>query len=78
VPSQTSTAAVVGVAQGGLDADAALLLFAQALEDQHVGIDRGADRQHDAGDAGQRERRVEGGHRRQDQKDVQQHRDRGN
>ena len=32
--------------------------FADALVDQHVGIDRDADREHDAGDAGQRQRRA--------------------
>ena len=53
---------VVGVAQGHAEREAAVLLFAQALEDQHVGVDGRADRQHDAGDAGQRERRVERGH----------------
>jgi hypothetical protein len=45
------------------------------LEDQHVGVDRHADRQHDAGDAGQRERRVEQGHDAQDDQHVQHHRD---
>ena len=34
-------------------------LFANALEDQHVGIDRDADREHDAGDARQRQRRID-------------------
>ena len=30
---------------------AAIQLFADALEDQHVGVDRDTDRQHEAGDA---------------------------
>ena len=34
-------------------------LLAHALVDQHVGVDRHAHRQHDAGDAGQRQRRAE-------------------
>ena len=33
--------------------------LAHALVDQHVGVDRHADGQHDAGDAGQRQRRAE-------------------
>ena len=36
-------------------------LLAHALVDQHVGIDRHAHGQHDAGDAGQRQRRAEAG-----------------
>ena len=43
--------------------DAALrpapLLLADALVDEHVGVDRRADRQHEAGDAGQGQGRVE-------------------
>ena len=31
-------------------------LLADAFVDQHVGVDRGADRQHEAGDAGQGQR----------------------
>ena len=33
-------------------------LLADALEDQHVGVDRHADREHDARDAGQGQRRA--------------------
>ena len=36
-------------------------LLAHALVDQHVGVDRHAHGQHDAGDAGQRQRRAERG-----------------
>ncbi len=35
-----------------LDRSTMVQLFADPLEDQHVGIDRHTDRQHDAGDAG--------------------------
>jgi hypothetical protein len=44
------------------------LLLTNALVDQHVGIDRSTDRQHEAGNAGQGERSVEQGH---DAKDHQ-------
>ena len=36
-------------------------LFLNALEDQHVRVDRHADREHEAGDAGQRDDGVEAG-----------------
>ena len=45
-------------------------LLADALVDQHVRIDRHADREHDAGDAGQRQRRAEQRHRGEDEEDV--------
>ena len=36
-------------------------LLADALVDEHVGVDGHAERQHDAGDAGQRQRGLEAG-----------------
>ena len=36
-------------------------LLADSLEDQHVGVDRDADRQHDAGESRQRERGLDHG-----------------
>ncbi len=51
--------------------------LADALVDQHVGVYRHPDRQHDAGDAGQRQRAVEEGHASDDQYDVEYHRDVG-
>ena len=82
VPTQNSTAAAMkrgevgvddgreraaeaGVERGDRRAAGAHLL-ADALVDQHVGVDRHADGQHDAGDAGQRQRRAE---QRQDAED---------
>ena len=44
-----------------------LKLLANPLVDQHVGVDRHADRQHQAGQAGQRERRLDQHHQRQHQ-----------
>ena len=52
------------------DLAAAPLLLADALVDQHVGVDRGADRQHEAGDAGQGQRGVEHRHDAEDQQRV--------
>ena len=48
-------------------------LLAHALEDQNVGIDRHADRQHDAGDAGHGQRRAEAGEHAEDDQDVERH-----
>ena len=45
-------------------------LLADALVDQHVGIDRHADGEHDAGDARQRQRRAEQRHRGENEQDV--------
>ena len=56
---------------------AAAHLLADALVDQHVGVDRDADGQHDAGDAGQRQRRVEQRQHAKDHRDVDRHRDVG-
>ena len=42
---------------------AAIELLANALEDQHVRVDRDTDREHEAGETGQREHRVEAGER---------------
>ena len=50
---------------------AAPLLLADALVDQHVGVDRRADRQHEAGDAGQGQRGVEHRHDAEDHQRVQ-------
>ena len=52
-------------------------LLADALVDQHVGIDRDADREHDAGDAGQRQRRVEQRQDAEDHADIDRDRDVG-
>ena len=45
-------------------------LLADALVDQHVRIDRHADGEHDAGDAGQGQRRAEQHHRGEDERDM--------
>ena len=50
---------------------AELQLLADALEDQHVGVDRHADGQDHAGDAGQRERGLEGADRAEQEDDVE-------
>ena len=50
-------------------------LLADALEDEHVRVDRHADRQDEAGDAGQRQRRLEERHRRREQEGVQDERE---
>ena len=52
-------------------------LLADALIDQHVGIDRDADREHDAGDARQRQRRAEQRQHAEDHGDVDGDRDIG-
>ena len=49
--------------------------LADALVDQHVGIDGDADREHDAGNAGQRQRRIEHRQDAEDHGDVDCHRD---
>ncbi len=51
-----------------------MVLFANALVDQHVRIDRHADRQHDAGDAGQRQRRAEQHEAGEDHRDMDEER----
>src|SRR5262249_48673457 len=50
-------------------------LLADALEDQHVGVDRHADGEHEARDAGQRERRAEAAEAGEDVEQVEQQRD---
>ena len=65
-----------GVDRGDRRAAGAHLL-ADALVDQHVGIDRDADGEHDAGDAGQRQRRVEQRQHAEDHRDVDRDRDVG-
>src|SRR5882757_6072123 len=68
-------------AESGVDrrdgAAAAAHLLADALVDQHVGIDRDAHREHDAGDAGQRQGRVEQRQDAEDHADIDRHRDIG-
>ena len=75
VPMKNSTAAAMKVVmlesrmvasarrEAGVDGGdrraAGAHLLADALVDQHVAVDRDADRQHDADDARQRERRIE-------------------
>ncbi len=66
--------AAIAVSDGGRQSDAAFLLLANSLEDQHVGVDAHADRQDQAGDAGQGERRSQGGHDGQREQQVQQQR----
>src|SRR3984893_12339927 len=58
VQDRRQRALEAGVDRGNRVASAAQF-FADALVDQHVGIDRDADRQHDAGDARQRERGIQ-------------------
>jgi hypothetical protein len=92
VPMKNSTAAAMKVvmlesrwSQRALEAGvdrrnrvaAAAHLLADALVDQHVGVDRDADGQHDAGDAGQRQRRVEQRQHAEDHGDVDGDRDVG-
>ncbi len=52
-------------------------LFAYALENQHVGIDRHTHRKHDAGDTRKRERRAQRRKRRKDHADIEHQRDIG-
>ena len=54
-----------------------VLLFADALEDQHVGVHRHADGQHQPRDARQREGRLDHGHDAQDDDHVRQQREVG-
>ena len=58
-------------------ATSAAHLLADALVDQDVGVHRDADRQHDAGDAGQRQRRAEQRQHAEDERDVDRDRDVG-
>ena len=51
--------------------------LAYSFVDQHVGVDRHADGQRDAGQARQRQRRAEEGHHRDHHQQVEQHRDVG-
>ena len=67
---------VVCIAQRHAQRQAALLLFAKALENQHVCVNRGADGQHDARHGRQREGRFEHRHDAENDDDVEQHRDR--
>src|SRR3546814_14915339 len=59
------------------DAAPASLLLADALVDEHVRVHRGTDREHEARDAGQRQRRPEYGHDPLDDEEVQRTRDIG-
>src|SRR5579883_1853360 len=54
----------------GDDRAAEMRFLADALVDQHVGIDGHADREDDAGNAGQGQRRAEQGHRGEDEEDM--------
>ena len=65
-----------GVEGGDRTASGAHFL-AQTFVDEHVGIDRHADGEHDAGDAGQRQRRIEERQDTEDHGDVDGHRDIG-
>ena len=59
----------------GDDGPARLDFFADALVDQHVGIDRRADGEHDAGDARQGQRRFQHRHEAEDQAHMDDERD---
>ena len=48
-----------------------LQLFPDALEDQHIGINRHTDREHQACQSGQRHRRLQQNHQGQDEQQVQ-------
>ena len=65
-----------GIDRGNRSAPAAQFL-ADTLIDQHVGVDRDADRQHDAGNAGQRQRRIQQRQHAEDHRDVDGDRDVG-
>ncbi len=69
--------AVVGVAERLPDAESAVLFFAKSLEDEDVGIDAHAEREDDAGNAREREGCLQGGHAREDDEHVHQHRREG-
>ena len=62
---------------GGLHALARLELFLDALEDEHVRVDADADREDEAGDAGQRHDRADIGHHAEQDDQVQHERDDG-
>src|SRR4051812_17297824 len=57
------------------DVAAAPQFLADAFVDQHVGVDRRADGEHEAGDPGQGQRGAEHRHHREDHEDVQHHRE---
>ena len=59
--------------EGGDEGFACAEFFAHALEDEDVGIDRHADGEHEAGDAGEGERGTEAGEDRQTDQDVEGH-----
>ena len=63
---------VVAVAQGGRQVHAAVAFLAQALVDQHVGVHRHAEHEHEPGQARQRERGVDGHHEADGQQQVRQ------
>src|ERR1700730_18067227 len=69
IQNRRQRALEAGVDRGNRSAPAAQFL-ADALIDQHVGIDRDADRQHDAGDARQRERGIQQRQHAEDHRDV--------
>ena len=54
-----------------------LKLLANPLVNQHVGVDGHADGEHQAGQAGQRERRLDQHHQRQDQQQIERQREAG-
>ena len=62
------------VANRHADGCPAIRLLPHALVDEHVGIDRHAHGEHEAGQAGERERRLERDHQRNDEQDIEQHR----
>ena len=61
---------VVASDERGLERLADVQLLAHALEDEDVGIDRHADGEHHAGEAGERHRRAEAGHDAEDNEQV--------
>ena len=60
----------VGGLDGGFERLAGVEFLPQAFVDQHVGIDRHADGEDDAGDAGQGEGEAEHRHRAEEDEDV--------
>ncbi len=67
--------AVVAVADGGGEVRALVPLLAEPLVDQHVGVDRHAEHEHEAGQAGQRERGVHRDHEPDREQQVGEQRD---
>ena len=65
------------VADGQAQRGAAIEFFADALENQHVGVDGHAHGEHQAGDARQAEGSLNGNHQRQNQQQIQHQREAG-